>query len=693
MVQIAARYTEQLGRIKKNVEKAYLYFKPNYQRFNEFRKFTFETALNSETTAVLKTLKKPEIEFNIIESYVSRLRGEFSKQEPSYIIMAGDEDPVDTQIIDIVQGHIKHIVEEGNKQGTEYNVYTDTLSGGFSVVKVWTEYANEMSFNQNIRIGRVYDPVLCGFDPLARESHKGDGHFCFELFPMEKSDFQHKYPDVDIEKLKFVRSMEGFNWSYKNEMDEIVLICDYYERKISKVKIYKLADNRSMSKEEYDNMIAKWDQIVQPPAVTEERYTDKNTIVRYRVIEDQVLEYKETDFRYLPLVFIDGNSIISRNPNDQSVQQLCRPYVYNAQGIQKLKNFAGQTLANELENMIQHKFMVAKESIPTEEDYLQAYRDVQQADVLVYNYMNELAPDKPLPPPQVVQRVNIPQEVINTFVGADNMTQNILGSFDMDIAKMNNSQTSGIALIEGATLNNSAAMPYIVGFLQGWNRIAEIIIDLIPKYFKTPRTMPIIKADGKRDYVKTNQPQGIEIKYGENALNVRVEAGVNFSVQKSKALNQIIALMQVSPLFGQFINTEGLDILLDNIEIKGIEEIKEKADNWMQQMKKMQAQQQNQPNPEMMKAQIEQAKLQQKSAETQSKFALDMEKLKADQFKVMADLKQSNDSNMIQALKSQTERFSKEVDLALKHLDQHHRHGKETIELHHMISNKGKEKE
>jgi len=38
-------------------------------------------------------------------------------------------------------------------------------------------------------------------------------------------------------------------------------------------------------------------------------------------------------------------------------------------GYPKLKNFAGQTLGNELENMIQHKFIVAKESLPQEEEY------------------------------------------------------------------------------------------------------------------------------------------------------------------------------------------------------------------------------------------------------------------------------------------------------------------------------------
>lgn len=691
-MKIAPTHQEQLTRIKSNIEKAYLFFKPNYDRFNAFKKLVFDTALDSETIALLKTLKKPQIEFNVLEAYISRLRGEFSKQEPSYEIMAGDEAPVEVDTIQVVHGHLRHIVDDSNKQGTEYQIYTDTLSGGFSVVKVWTEYASDMSFNQVIKIGRVYDPVLCGFDPLARLPHKGDGHFCFELFPMLKEDFKRDYPSVDIDKLSYVRAIEGFNWSYKNEKDEIVLIADYYEKKVKKIKIVRLADGQSMSADKYKEFLERWQmmgRIEQPPAVVEERTTNREKVVRYRLIENQVLEYKDTDYRYLPLVFFDGNSQVIRHANDHSVQQLCRPYVYNARGIQKLKNFAGQTLANELENMIQHKFMVAKESLPTEEDYLQPYRDVQQADVLVYNAYNELQPDKQLPPPQIVPRVNIPQEVINTFVGTDNLAQNILGNFDMDISRLNSSRQSGVAIVESATQNNSAAMPYIVGFLQGMNRVAEIILDLIPKYFKTPRTIPVMQPDGKRTYIRVNEPQGVSLQYGENALNVRVEAGVNFAIQKSKALNQIIELMQASPLFAEFMNTEGLEILLDNIEIKGIDQIKSMAKQWMDQMRKAKQEQMNQPNPAMMKMQIDQAKLAQHGQNAQAKLAVDMQKLKNDQLKMMADLKQSHDSNMIQALKAQTERFAKEVDMELKRMDMHHRHTKERIETHHKLNSKG----
>jgi len=693
MVVVAERYSSQIKRIKYNVEKSYLYFKSNYDRFNRFRDFVFNTSLDGESIALLKTLKKPQIEFNILEAYISRLRGEFSKQEPSILVMAGDEGKVQPEVIDIAQGHIKYVLDDANKDGFEYQVYTDVLSGGFSVGKVYTKYSRPKAMDQVIAIERVYDPVLCGFDPLARLPHKGDGNYCFELFPMLKEDFEHMHPEIDTSQLKFNREIEGFNWSYKNAKDDILLLADYYEKKKRRLKLLLIAGNQVMTQDEYNKLLEDWQdsgRIEVPPAIVKERWTEIDMIVRFQFIEDRVIEYEETDFTMLPLIFFDGNSIIIRHNKDHSVEQMCRPYVYNAIGMQKLKNFAGQTLGNELENMIQHKFVVAKESLPLEEEYLQPYRDVQQADVLIYNYNNELQPDKPLPAPQPIQRIPIPPEVHNTFLSADQMTQTILGNFDMDLGKLNKQQVSGIAMIESVTQSNSAAMPYVVGYMQGLSRIAEIVLDLIPKYFATPRTMPIVKADGKRDYVKINQRDGVDMKYEQNALNVRVEAGVNFSVQKSRAMAQVVALMQASPLFAQFVNTEGLDILLDNVEIKGIDQIKEKATEWMKQMKQMQQQQQQQasqmPNPAMMKMQIEQGKLQQASQKMSIDAQMQQMESQLKAFETRMKAQEAQIHAQVQVKKANTELESHRIDAHLKIKDQEHRHLKEAIELHHNIN-------
>src|SRR5690606_35229321 len=159
--------------------------------------------------------------------------------------------------------------------------------------------------------------------------------------------------------------------------------------------------------------------------------------------------------------FVDGNSVMLKLNEAGSSVQMTRPYLYNTKGIQKLKNCAAQNLATELEMMVQHKWKVAKESIPDEQEYLQAYTDPQRANTLVYNAWDDNDPNKSNPPPQEIQRPPIPQEITQTFMEADKAIQMVLGSYDAALG-INNNQLSGKAVVESATQSSFAAMPYIV---------------------------------------------------------------------------------------------------------------------------------------------------------------------------------------------------------------------------------------
>lgn len=685
-MEVAKTHQDELNRLKKCVKNTSTYFEPNYKRFNEFRKFAFDTSLTDGDKMVLDALKKPQIEFNIGEAYISRLRGEFSKQAPSVRVTAEDGQQVEPAVIDVVKGHLSHILFQANKDGCEYQIYTDTLSGGFSAIKITTEYANSMSFNQVIKFSRVYDPTLVGFDPLARLPHKGDGRYCFELFPKSREEFEEEYPNIDLSGVDFTRNVEGFNWSYSNNQEDILLLCDFYEKKKKRVKIVQLANGYVMTMDDYKLFVEKWNAagIVRlPPGIKgKPRWTEIETIVRYRFMENKVIEYAETTFPELPLVFVDGNSILIRQGTQQGAFiQMTRPYIYHLKGLQQLKNFAGQTLANELENLVQHKFKVAKESLPDEQSYLDAYTNIQIANTLVYKAFKDNDPKQPVPAPQEIQRVPPPTEVISTFTMVDQMAQSILGSYDASLG-INDNQLSGTAIVEGATQSNSAAMPYIVGFLQALTQVANIIVKMIPKYYLTPMTIPIVNEDGSMDYKAVNQKGGVFLNYDENALNVKVEAGVNFAIQKSRTLNQISVMSQSMPIFGQFMNAKGLKFIVNNLEIDGQDELKMLAGQFMQEMEQekqaqMQAQQQAaQNNPMMIKVQNERMKIQMDGEKNQAdaqlkaaEVAIDRQKADTDFLRVLNEMQSSKAQAQAAETKAHAEETRAAVDLAIKHAD------------------------
>ena len=638
--------SDQLARIKKNVSTAYMYFNDNYKRYRDFRQYVF----------------------NVLEAYISRLLGEFSQHEPGIEVSPAEGVPVDQNVLDVVEGHLRHILHDANKNNFSYEIYKDLLSGGFSVAKVWTDYASPMSFNQQIYLARVFDPTMCGFDPMARTSHKGDGQFSFEIYPMLQNDFEREFPGVEISRIGYERDIEGFSWTYKNNQDQkVVLVADYYEKKKKKVKIVKLANGRVMTAKNYEKLEEYWqaEQFIEqiPVIVGEPRTTELETICRYKLFQDEILEYYETDYSYLPHVFVDGNSILLTQGTANTTYQMTKPYVFHAKGIQDMTNYAGQTICNSMENLIQHKFIVKKEAIPQEQDYIEALNDIQRASTVVVNAFNENNPDQPIPDPiREVQNIPLPPEVMAAFQFSNPMAQAILGSFTSN-QNQQNTNLSGKAVIESASADNAAAMPYVVGYLAGLNQIGNIVVDLMPKYINNKRVIPVENKQGDKDYQEVNSPGKTMVAYDERAIRVSIQAGVSFQVQKTKALATIVQLMSASEEFASFMNSPmGLPILLENIECYGSDRLKEASNQWLQQQQQQQqqqmqmAQQAAQNDPRMIKAQADMAKV-------QSQNEIDKMKMQLEAMKMQMDQQQQEIENQIAIAKAANEKILNDAKL------------------------------
>ncbi len=701
MAIITQKDQVQLDRIKKSIEKSHDYEEDNARRWHDFQKFIFLTSIRDEDRAILEDLKKPQIEFNVLEAFISRLCGEFSKQQPSIEAYTIGQDQVAPPTVEMVEGYFRNMEYEARHNGTANRLYKDQLSGGYSVAKVWTEYASDESFDQIIKWGRVFDPTLCGFDPMAITAHKGDGRYVFECFPRPREEIEEMYK-IDLDGLKYTkktptqkkdafgntRNIAGFNWSYKNNREDIVMLCDYFEKQNERTKIHKLTSGDVVTDKKYQIILDKWKvsgKIEQHPQITSSRWSNVQTIVRYRLIEDRILETKETNFSFLPRVFFDGNSVLLRATEEGEVNQYTRPYIYQAVGIQLLKNFAGQTLANELENLVQHKFKVPVEAIPAE--YQDVYSDTQVPNVLLYNQFKDNDPNIRLDPPQEIQRPPIPGEIAAAFAGADQAIQAILGSYDASLG-INNNQLSGIAIVEGATQSNAAAMPYVINYLEGLSQIARIVVDLIPKYLVTPITVPIIGKDGKRKFMPLNQPGQPKMNFNSSTLNIKVEAGVNFEIQKDKNMRMLQQIMQMSPLFAQFIGTKGLPILIDNIDIKGSGHLKELAEEFMQEREK----QPPTPNPALMNAQTNRMKVQQDGQQNEEAnkikgidLAMKQDTIDNGHVQAMAAAHDDSVGRDIEQERIDAEKSREVTDIALKAMDLGHQHAKDKVEMAHKV--------
>lgn len=714
--------------LKKKVETSYIYFKDNSKRYKDFKTYVFRETLNEQQKSVLTTLGRPQLEFNLGAAAINRKLGEFADHEPSISITPSEGVPIDENLIDVIEGNIRHKIHDANKSNMCYELYKDMLGGGYSAAKVYTDYQSPMSMNQDIIWTKCFDATMVGFDPLARTLHKGDGSYSFEIFPVVEQDFKIQFPNVEVNFKSDVFSIESFNWCYKDMHDQkIILVCDLYCKKKKKVKIVKLADGEVMSMKDYKKLQKYWDDnqiIEQIPEIVTERMTIIDVIYNYKFIKDQIVEENVTDYCDLPHVFFDGNSDVLTRAHTNTTYQFTKPYFYHAKGAQDMMNFTGIAIANSIDNMSMSKFIVKEEAIPQQQDYIDAITDPQRANTIVVRAYSENNPDKPIPEPiREVQNVPLPPEVTQTFNNSISMVQAILGSGSSN-PENGQDYISGKAIIEAINADNAAGMPYTVGYLAGLEQMARIHVNLMPKYIVGRRTIPVVQRDGEKIYQDVNQPGKPALNYEQNSLVVNIDAGVNFSIQKDKAMQQIIGLMQASPGFSEFMNSEqGLPILLDNLTIYGADRLRDAATAWMQAKQQQQAQmmqmqqQMAQQDPRMIKAQADVAKVQneahqielkadQDQFERQIKIAqlsLEQEKVQNEAILVQHEAQQEEVNAAVQREKAQAEIVSHSLDAAakiasLKHSQKmaEHESVRKSVELHHRIkkeSSEGKESE
>ncbi len=701
--KIGKEHSERLDKHKKMVEGWYEYFKDNNDRFWDFTKFVCASSLSSSDVATLNTLQKPTVQFNILEAMVSRLRTEFAQQEPAITVRAADGVPIEMLTEDfiateeVVESYLRAIFNDASNDNLQSNINTDQLIGGFSAVFVRTEYVNDFSFEQQIIVERTFDPTMTFFDPMARTSHKGDGAYCGMLVPYTKDRFVEEFGEEAAKDIKFNISsqLEGFQWSYSNEMQEIVLVAYMFEKKYKRMKIVRLSNGHVVPIDHYEKLIEVWDAIEQAPVVLEERWTEVEYIEQSRFCETKELFRGVTDYKYLPIVFIDGNSVLIRgsvstggnsgqsnaSSGSSSTQQMTRPYVYHARDAQRSKNLAGQSMMNEIENMVMHKFIVSVEAVPA--DYMGAYQNPQEASVLLYNAFDDKTGER-LEAPREIQRTPTPPIVESAFMNADSTIQATLGMYDAAQGIVGDN-LSGKAIMQGAMQSDGAAGPYLINYLKGWDRIGQIVLDLIPKYYKTPRSLPVVGKDGKRGFRMVNNPnskENVDLNYDASMLQLKIEAGVNSSIQKQMSLEMIVRMMQSSEVFAQFMNTKGLSVILDNLEIRNIDSLRVKAEEFEAEIKAQQEAAANQPSMEEMQMQtiqqVEMAKVQQRSQQAEmdlavktAEVAIDQEKVDIERMKAMAEIEEMGIKLNLEKDKIDSENARTAVELAIKVSEAH----------------------
>jgi hypothetical protein len=577
---------------------------------------------------------RPVLQINQLPQFVHQITGDIRQMRPAIKVVPVDSQ-ADEKIADMRAGLIRYIENRSDAQAIYFRAADSQVACGIGHWRVITEYADNSTFNQEIRIAPIEDGVAVLWDPDSNLPTKEDARYCFVPVDMSRAKFKQLYPKIVPTEFADAQWAHNSDWC----TDDHVRVAEYWVKEPTKRLLALQKDGAIADITDADE--TKRAFYMSQGARIEERASTK--VVRYLISASDVLEGpEEWPGRYIPVIPLIGEETrIGRKLIRSGI-------VRNAKDPQRMSNYFHSAHAETVALQPKAPFMVTETNIAK-----------YQATWELANRKN--FPYLPYEPdaknggaaPQRVQPPVSSSGVLDGLSMAREDLRSVIGIYDASLGKQSN-EISGRAILARQKEGDTGSFLYIDNFSRAVRQTGSIINDLIPHVYDAERTIRIMGEDGKIDVLEINKASGLRPESGETifdhditvgSYDVVAEMGPSYNTKQEEAREGMTAFVQAAPEAGSLI----LDLLA-------------KAQNWpmsediskrlravlppkivmMESMEKQGAspeqidqfltqQQQPPPDPKMVKVeqdgQLAMAKLQADQQQSMREFMLEMKKL------------------------------------------------------------------
>ena len=640
IVNKSVKETNKIEKIFKNIKSAKENDNSNNVTYCENMRFFFKSSLSPSDQSSLSSSNKPQLTFNILEPTINQYVKQISDSLPSTTIKSVDES--DLEFVAYAELLTKKVTEVFKKN--KYPILITSaarpaLVGGKAVIKISTDYVNNLDFNQKVILEVVEDPTTIFFDPSAKKVSKSDANYVVEEFCLTEEEIKDKFKDVNFSDSMFCNSVtSGISIVYGSASeDRKYAIFNYYEYEYDKKKLYLLEDGSTVdSKEE-----AEKGKVVETRNIKEPR------VVCHIVLGDQIISTHELNTEYLPFYQLTGCQYNIEGEN------FLKSFIESAMDAQRAKNL----IANEFfsEAFTQYKSMYALAIEQQLKETTDVLLNPQTKHLLFYKALVPGPDGKTIlmPPPKITPPSVIPPEYMQMFESMDRTIELILGSFQ---STLNEKEMSGTALYNLSQFINGMMTPFVNNLLSMLDDVTRCILSA----FKKLNGSETYQQDGGKEEEEKKEYQ-FEFEYDVRQFEIYIDPGVNYKLQQEATLERILKLAQVSPSFAQWLNSnEGVSLLLENMDLNNKAEVITKFEAFMQQLES----QPKQPDPKsieahakLLEAQSRQQELQLKEKELAASIENDNNSLMLDMHKLDQIKKIEKDKIALNATKVQAENY------------------------------------
>jgi len=514
---------------------------------------------------------RPCLTINKLPQHVRQVTNEQRQNRPSGKVIPAD-DNADVQVAEIFNGVVRHI-EYMSDADVAYDTACDNqVTYGEGYIRLLTEYCNDETFDQDIRIARVRNSFSVYMDPTIQDPCGADAEWCFVTEDILKTEYERMFPDATPISTLYSQGVGDQGISAWLQEDTI-RIAEYFYNTYEKATLHLYPDNQTAFRgtpqdKQLTAMFGK-------PVRTRE--VDRKKVMWMKTNGYDVLQEREWAGKWIPVVRVIGNEW------EVDGQMYISGLVRNAKDAQRMYNYWTSQEAEMLALAPKAPFigyggqfegyeMQWKTANTTNWPYLEVNPDVTDGAGSVLPLPQRAPP--PLPQTGLIQ----------AKMGAADDIKGTTGQYDASLGMQGN-ERSGKAILAREKQGDVGTYHYVDNLARAIRHITRQIVDMIPKIYDTQRIARIIGVDGEVSMVKFNPSQPEPVKEirdpqtggmiekiynpGVGTYDVMVTTGPGYMTKRQEALDAMSQILQTNP---QLWAVAG-DLFIKNMDWPGAQEM------------------------------------------------------------------------------------------------------------------------
>jgi len=513
---------------------------------------------------------RPTLTINKLPQHVRQVTNDMRQNRPGAKVIPVD-DNADVEVAEIFNGMIRHIEYISDADVAYDTACENQVSYGEGYITLMTEYCDENTFDQDIKIGRIRNSFSVYMDPLIQDPTGADAKYCFITEDLTKAEYERQYPDAA--PISTLQSLGVGDQSISNWLNEdTVRIASYYYIDYDKTKLNLYPGNQSAFEGTPEDKMLK-DMFGKP---IKSRISERPRVMYCKINGYEILEQKEWAGKWIPVIRVIGNEF------EVDGRIYISGLVRNAKDAQRMYNY---WVSQEAEMLA----LAPKAPFIGYGGQFEGYEDKwKTANTNNWPYL-EVNPDVTdgqgavLPLPQRAQPPMASTGLLQAKAGASEDIKSTTGQYNASLG-MGSNERSGRAILARQREGDVGTYHYGDNLTRAVRHVARQLVDLIPKIYDTQRIARIIGEDGETKMVKINpdQPQpvnkivneqGIVIEKiynpGVGKYDVVATTGPGYATKRQAALEAMAQLLQGNP---QLWSVAG-DLFVKNMDWPGAQEM------------------------------------------------------------------------------------------------------------------------